>query len=83
MVTMFAEDVAVTGFDGIEEALDFYPPITTVRYDIDATISRTFRIMRNLLQGKEIDEPLADCFGDCLWFLLWLPKQQAEFHDKI
>lgn len=52
------EDVAVTGFDGIEEALDFYPPITTVRYDIDATISRTFRIMRNLLQGKEIDEPL-------------------------
>lgn len=45
-------------FDGIEEALDFYPPITTVRYDIDATISRTFRIMRNLLQGKEIDEPL-------------------------
>lgn len=52
------EDVAVTGFDGIEEALDFYPLITTVRYDIDATISRTFRIMRNLLQGKEIDEPL-------------------------
>ena len=52
------QDIAVTGFDGIEEALDFYPPITTVRYDIDATISRTFRIMRNLLQGKEIDEPL-------------------------
>lgn len=52
------EDVAVTGFDGIEEALDFIPPLTTIRYDMDGTVLRCFRIMTSLLVHKEPEEPL-------------------------
>lgn len=52
------DDVAVTGFDGIEEALDFIPPITTIRYDVDKTASRAFRILENITNGKKPDEPM-------------------------
>ncbi len=45
------EDVAVTGFDGIEEALDHIPPITTIQYDYDKTAHHAFSMLEDIFQG--------------------------------
>ena len=46
------EDVAVTGFDGIEEALDHVPPITTVQYDYTQTAYHAYQILQDIFQGQ-------------------------------
>ncbi|MDE6566786.1 MAG: GGDEF domain-containing protein [Lachnospiraceae bacterium] len=46
------EDVAVTGFDGIEEALDHVPPITTVQYDQEQTAHHAYQMLEDIFQGK-------------------------------
>ena len=46
------DDVAVTGFDGIEEALDHVPPITTVQYDYEQTAYHAYQILQDIFQGK-------------------------------
>lgn len=46
------EDVAVTGFDGIEEALEHVPPITTIRYDFENTVQTAYQILTDCFSGK-------------------------------
>ncbi len=46
------EDVAVTGFDGIEEALDHVPPITTVQYDYEQTAHHAYQMLLDIFQGQ-------------------------------
>lgn len=45
-------DVAVTGFDGIEEAMVHVPPITTIRYDFEETAKQAYQIIMDVLDGK-------------------------------
>lgn len=45
-------DVAVTGFDGIEEALVHVPSITTIRYDFEETARQAYQILMDALDGK-------------------------------
>ena len=44
--------MAVTGFDGIEEALDHVPPITTVQYDYAQTAYHAYQILQDIFQGQ-------------------------------
>lgn len=46
------EDVAVTGFDGIDEALEHIPPITTVQYDFKRTVQKAFQILSLHFEGQ-------------------------------
>lgn len=46
------EDVAVTGFDGIEEALEHVPPITTVQYDYEETTRHAYQILQDIFHGE-------------------------------
>lgn len=46
------EDVAITGFDGIEEALVHIPSITTIRYDFEETARQAYQILMDALDGK-------------------------------
>lgn len=50
------EDVLLTGFDGIQEALHHTPSITTAKRDFEGTIRAAFDILTNLFQGKEQDK---------------------------
>lgn len=45
-------DVAVTGFDGIEEALVHVPPITTIRYDFEATARQAYQLIMDVFDEK-------------------------------
>lgn len=45
-------DVAITGFDGIEEAMVHVPPITTIRYDFEATARQAYQILMDVFDGK-------------------------------
>ncbi|MCD7826818.1 MAG: GGDEF domain-containing protein [Clostridiaceae bacterium] len=47
------EDVAVTGFDGIEEALEHSPSITTAKQDFQKTARIAFEILDRVFQGEE------------------------------
>lgn len=46
------EDVAVTGFDGIEEALEHVPPITTIQYNYKQTAQQAYQILLDIFEGK-------------------------------
>lgn len=46
------EDVAVTGFDGIEEALEHVPPITTIQYNYGQTAHQAYQILMDVFEGK-------------------------------
>ncbi len=48
------DDVAVTGFDGIEEALVHVPTITTVIYDFKATARQAYQIIMDVIEGKKV-----------------------------
>lgn len=50
------EDVIVTGFDGIEEALQHYPSITTSQHNLDDAARVAYDILRDLLDGNERDK---------------------------
>lgn len=47
------EDVLVTGFDGIQEALYHTPSLTTAHHDIDTTVQTTYQIFTDLFDGKQ------------------------------
>lgn len=46
------EDIAITGFDGIDEAMDHVPPITTIVYDYEQTARHAYSILQDIFQGK-------------------------------
>lgn len=46
------EDVAVSGFDGIEEALKHVPSFTTARHDFEKTSLAAYQILTDVLNGK-------------------------------
>jgi DNA-binding LacI/PurR family transcriptional regulator len=48
------EDVAVIGFDDVQDAADYRPPLTTVRQDFDALGTRAVDV---LVSGIETGEP--------------------------
>lgn len=50
------EQVAVTGFDGIPEALEHLPRITTARHDYHATALMAFQILERHFQGEVIPD---------------------------
>lgn len=50
-------DVAVTGFDGIREALEHVPSITTVRHDYDALGLQALQILNDYFEGREVKNP--------------------------
>lgn len=49
-------DVAITGFDGITEALDHSPSLTTACLDIEKAVSETYRLIESVFDGNEIPE---------------------------
>ncbi len=46
------EDVIVTGFDGIREALEHSPSITTAQHDFDKAVLACYQIFSELFNGK-------------------------------
>ncbi len=50
------EDVAVTGFDGIPEALEHMPAITTAKHDYAQAALFSFKILQRYFAGGEIEE---------------------------
>lgn len=48
------EDVLVTGFDGIREALEHYPSITTAKHDYEKTIETALDILDNYFAGEKL-----------------------------
>lgn len=49
------EDVAVTGFDGIREAMEHIPAITTSKHDFEGLILRGLEILDCYFRGEEPD----------------------------
>jgi DNA-binding LacI/PurR family transcriptional regulator len=45
------EDISVVGFDDIEEAADFAPPLTTVAQDWEAMGAEMIRVAQETLDG--------------------------------
>ena len=50
------QEVAVTGFDGIREALEHMPKITTAKHDYRATAVMAFQILQKAFQGELVPE---------------------------
>ncbi|WP_380169558.1 LacI family DNA-binding transcriptional regulator [Jannaschia sp. R86511] len=50
-------DVSVVGFDDIDEAGDFWPPLTTVRQDLDRVGTRCVELLVALMGGAETPTP--------------------------
>lgn len=50
------EDVFVTGFDGIEEALSHSPSITTAKHNYAGAILKTFDILTDIFDGKKVEK---------------------------
>ena len=47
------EDVILTGFDGIEEALQHIPSLTTARHDYEGVVQAAYTILSNLFAGRK------------------------------
>lgn len=47
------EDVIVTGFDGIQEALQHTPPITTAHHDIEGVARAAYQIFDDLFENRQ------------------------------
>lgn len=50
------EEVAVTGFDGIREALEHMPKITTAKPDYAATALVAFQILEKIFRGENVPQ---------------------------
>lgn len=48
------EDIAVTGFDGIHEAMNHVPSLTTACLDAERAVELMFDIMKDLFRGNQI-----------------------------
>ncbi len=48
------EDIAVTGFDGIREAMDHTPTLTTATLNYWAVVEKAFQLIMEIGEGKEI-----------------------------
>jgi len=54
-------DVSVVGFDDIEGADYFYPPLTTIRQDFTALARRSIDLLLRAVEGRDTDlTPLAE-----------------------
>lgn len=47
-------DIAITGFDGILQAVSHFPPITTAQHDYKSAVIKSFDILRDIFQNKEV-----------------------------
>lgn len=50
------EDIALSGFDGIEEAMYHIPSFTTARHDFDSTGRTTFEILTRVFAGEGVKQ---------------------------
>ena len=50
------EDVAITGFDGIPEALEHMPKITTAKHDYPRAAFLAFQILQRHFRGEHVEE---------------------------
>lgn len=50
------EDIAITGFDGIREALEHSPAITTAKHNYHETIMCAFQILERYFKGESQDD---------------------------
>jgi diguanylate cyclase (GGDEF)-like protein len=48
------DDIAVTGFDGIPEALEHLPKITTAKHDYYTAAQSAFALLKKYFQGEQI-----------------------------
>lgn len=48
------DDVAITGFDGIPEAVEHIPPITTIEHDYDEIVIQVYEKIRDYFNNREI-----------------------------
>jgi DNA-binding LacI/PurR family transcriptional regulator len=51
------EDISIVGFDDIDTAAYFNPPLTTVRQNRDAIGARAGELLADLAEGKEEGSP--------------------------
>jgi len=49
------EDISIIGFDDIEVASQIIPPLTTVAAPVEQIAERSFQILKDLIQGNEVD----------------------------
>lgn len=64
------EDVAVTGFDGIDEARQYVPPITTCKCSHTRTVSAIAECISDMAEGKSVPENsripyIIDIYSSC------------------
>lgn len=50
------EDISLSGFDGIEEALAHVPTITTAKHDHENVIITAYSILTDIFEGKEVED---------------------------
>lgn len=48
------DDIAITGFDGIIQAVDHFPPITTAQHDYKNAVIKSFDLLQDIFNGKEV-----------------------------
>ncbi|MBN9201142.1 MAG: substrate-binding domain-containing protein, partial [Microbacterium chocolatum] len=59
-------DVAVVGFDDVPEAVDYLPPLTTVRQDFDALAERAVSRLIDLAEGAGPRDAASDSLAEVL-----------------
>ncbi|MBN1799502.1 MAG: GGDEF domain-containing protein [Spirochaetales bacterium] len=50
------QDIAVTGFDDIEDVQFYSPPLTTVKQDLNEQGRRACRVLLDMIQGRDVEE---------------------------
>lgn len=48
------DDIAITGFDGIFQAIDHLPPITTAQHDYKCAVIKSFELLHDIFNDKEV-----------------------------
>lgn len=60
------DEVAVVGFDDVPEAVDYLPPLTTVRQDFDALAARAVARLIDLAEGTGARDAASDSLAEVL-----------------
>ncbi len=47
-------DIAITGFDGIIQAVDHFPPITTAQHDYKSAAIKAFDLLQDIFNNREV-----------------------------
>lgn len=85
------EDVAVTGFDGIREAVEYMPVITTSKHDYNGVIRRSMEVLAAHFRGENpprhswVDtKPVFSQSCGCEKMKVWRQSTLArELYDRI